>query len=141
VVFFLVLSYSHEAYLDYGGAHFRPFPRRCPRDSGALQAFLCPNDDRTKEKTKVIKNEKRPHSHTSSADAMKAGMGRNNGSSTSAPSSSASALLSSRSPRSRSSHSDTSPRASSSAAGGTRLPTSVVEEVKYRPAAASLVRL
>jgi hypothetical protein len=40
--FFLFLSYSHVAYLDYGGVPFRPFPRRCPRDGGTLQAFRCP---------------------------------------------------------------------------------------------------
>jgi hypothetical protein len=59
---------------------------------------------------------------------MKAGEGRNNGSSTSAPSSSASVLLaSSRSLSPRSSHSDTSRCASCSAEGGTRLPASVLE--------------
>ena len=25
-IFFFVLSYSHEAYLDYGGVHFDRFP-------------------------------------------------------------------------------------------------------------------
>jgi hypothetical protein len=41
-VFGFVLSYSHVAYLDYGGVPFIPFPRRCPHDGGTLQAFLCP---------------------------------------------------------------------------------------------------
>jgi hypothetical protein len=27
-IFFFAYSYSHEAYLDYGGVHFGPFPRR-----------------------------------------------------------------------------------------------------------------
>jgi hypothetical protein len=35
--FFFVLSYSHVAYLDYGGVLFKPFPRRCPRDGGVLE--------------------------------------------------------------------------------------------------------
>jgi hypothetical protein len=59
---------------------------------------------------------------------MKAGVGRNRGSSTSAPSSTAAALLSSAlSLRSQSSHSDTSLCASSSATAETSLPTSVVD--------------
>jgi hypothetical protein len=67
-------------------------------------------------------------SHSSSSDAIKAGVGRNSGSSTLAPFPSASALLSSfRSLRSRSSHSDASLCASSSSGAGTRLPTSVVD--------------
>jgi hypothetical protein len=56
---------------------------------------------------------------------MKEGVGRNRGSSTLVPSSSASALLSSLSPLSWSCHSDISFSASS-AGGGARLPTSVV---------------
>jgi hypothetical protein len=39
---FFALSCSHVAYLDYCGVPFRPLPRRCPRDGGTLQAFLCP---------------------------------------------------------------------------------------------------
>jgi len=39
--FFFVLSYSHEAYLDYGGIHFSPFLRRCLHNGSTLQAFLC----------------------------------------------------------------------------------------------------
>ena len=78
----------------------------------------------TNERTKEID----PRSHSSSADAMKEGVGRNSGSSPSAPSLSSSALLSSSlSLRSRSSHSDASLCASSSASAGTRLPTSVVD--------------
>jgi len=66
--------------------------------------------------------------YSSPTDAMKAGVGRNSVSSTSAPSSSASTLLSSsRSLRSRSSHSDASLCASSQARAGASLPTSVVE--------------
>jgi len=72
----------------------------------------------------------RPYS--SSADAMREGVGRNSGRSSpapdhpAAPSSSASASCStSRSRRSRSSHSDARLPASSSSRGGTSLPTSV----------------
>jgi hypothetical protein len=69
-----------------------------------------------------------PHSHSSSADTMKAGVERNRGSSTLAPSSSASTLLSSsRSLYSRSSHSDASLCTSSSAGNGTHLPAFGVE--------------
>jgi len=78
----------------------------------------------TKERTKETVS----RSHSSSADAVKAGVGRNSVSSTSAPGFSSSALLSSSlSFRSRSSHSDASLCASSSAGARTRLPTSVVE--------------
>jgi hypothetical protein len=71
---------------------------------------------------------KHKSSHSSSADAIKAGVGRNRGSSTSASSPSAFALLSSsRSLRSRSSHSDASLCTSSSTGPGTSLPMSVVD--------------
>jgi hypothetical protein len=110
-----VLSYSHVIYLDYGGALFDRFPAavravaaRCKLSCAVRPGLSHENNDRTKERTneRTKENGPRSHSHSCSADAMKAGVGRNKGSSTSAPSSSASTLLSSsRSLRSGSSHS------------------------------------
>ena len=70
---------------------------------------------RTKEITKESTKESRPPPYSSSADAMKEGVGRNSGTQ----------LLRLRPPLSLRSHSDTSLAASSSA--GTGIPTSVVE--------------
>jgi hypothetical protein len=112
-------------FLDRFPAAVRAMAARC-KLSVALRPGLSHEDRaRTKEITNEGTKEIVPYS--SSADAMKAGVGRNSDSSTSAPSSSASALLSSHlSLLSRSSHSDASLCASSSAGAGTRLPTSVV---------------
>ena len=88
---------------------------------------VSPNKGKNKSESKE-KEQRRscPAPYSSSTDAMKEGVGRNNGGSSPAPGSSASALLSSsRSLRSMRSHSDTSLPASSPA--GTSLPTSVVE--------------
>jgi hypothetical protein len=113
----------------------------CCKLSFALRPGLSrENRERTKERTNEIakgstQRKRSPVPYTSSADAMKECVGRNSGSSSPpVPSSSASALRSSsRSLRSRSSHSDVPLRASSSAGVGTSLPTSVVER-KSSPA-------
>jgi len=129
---------------------FFPVPIRCPRDDGTLKAPHCPpprpvprrcdayvprklqrkDSDPRKEQRKGASSPYFPSS--SSADAMKEGVGGNSGSSSpepnspAAPSSSAAALRSSsRSRSSRSSHPEASLPASSSA--GTSLPTSVVD--------------
>ena len=113
---------------------FCPVPVRCPRDGGMLQAPLCPPPRPVPRKNKCAPRrshkkepkERQPVPCSSSADAMKEGVWRNSGSSTLAPSSSASTLRPSfRSLCSQSSHSDTSLPTSSLA--GTSLPTSVVE--------------
>jgi len=83
---------------------------------------------RPKEMTKERQEGNTPHSHSSSLDTRKAGMGRNWGSSISTPSLSVSASLSSsRSLLSQTSHSDASLCASSSTGAGASLPTSVVD--------------
>jgi len=103
----------------------KPVPRRCRAHQGNYKG----NENvRLKEKLKG-KQHRKPLSvpYSPPADATKEGV-RNNGSS-SAPSLSASALLSSsRSLLSRSSHSDASlPASSSTSSAGTVLPTSVDE--------------
>jgi len=40
--FFLFNHYSHATYLDHGEIMYSPFPVRCPRSGGTLQAPLCP---------------------------------------------------------------------------------------------------
>jgi len=40
--FFWLIHYSHTTYLDHGEVMYSPFPVRCPRDGGTLQAPLCP---------------------------------------------------------------------------------------------------
>ena len=40
--FFLFIHYSHATYLDHGEDMYSPFPVRCPRSGGPLQAALCP---------------------------------------------------------------------------------------------------
>jgi hypothetical protein len=94
-------------------------------------AQACPSRAHQKKKTKESET---PILYSCSAAAMKAGVGRNSGSSTSAPSSSASTLLSSSlSLRSRSFHPDASVCASSAAGGGASLPTSVVARKSTPP--------
>ena len=41
-VFFLFIHYSHATYLDHGEIMYSPFPVRCPRSGGSLQAPLLP---------------------------------------------------------------------------------------------------
>jgi len=60
---------------------FCTFPRRCPRDGGTVQAFLCPRHwpfpedrNRTKEITSEEQKKSVLSSCSSSADAMKAGV-------------------------------------------------------------------
>jgi hypothetical protein len=127
--FFLFLSHSHQASRLWRTfiAAVRAMAACCKLSFALRPGPSQENDDRTKEKQKRQRKET-PSLSLHFSDAMKAGVGRNNGCSTSAPSASAAALLSSsRSLRSRSSRSDTSLCASSSAGGGTRVPTSVVE--------------
>ena len=75
-VFFLVLSYSHVAYPDHAAYILDRFPAavramaaRCKLSFALRPRLAQENDDRIKVKTKETTNEKRPHSHTSSADA------------------------------------------------------------------------
>jgi len=133
---FFVLSYSQEAYLDYGGVDFFdrfPFAvhpmAACCKLSFAIRPGLSQEDRRRpKEMTKERQEGNTLHSHSSSADARKVGVGRNRGSLTSAPSLSVSASLSSsRSLLSRTSHSDVSLYAPSSTGARASLPTSVVD--------------
>jgi len=42
-VFFLFDHYSHATYLDHGEIMYSPFPVRCPRGGGTLQAPLLPS--------------------------------------------------------------------------------------------------
>ena len=83
---------------------------------------------RPNEMTKERQEGNTLHSHSSCADARKAGVGRNRDFSTSAPSLSVSASLSSsRSLLCQTSHSDASLCVSSSTGAGASLPTSVVD--------------
>ena len=41
--FFLFIHYSHATHLDHGEDVYSPFPVRCPRDGGSLQAPLLPS--------------------------------------------------------------------------------------------------
>jgi len=42
VFFFLVYTYSHTAFLDYGGVHFTQVSHPQSAQGGSLQAPLCP---------------------------------------------------------------------------------------------------
>jgi len=42
-LFFLFIHYSHATYLDHGEDMYSPFPVRCPRSGGSLQAPLLPS--------------------------------------------------------------------------------------------------
>jgi len=97
--------------------------------SFAIHPGLSQEDRRhPNEMTKERQKGNTLHSHSSSADARKAGVRRNRGSLTSAPSLSVSASLSSsRSLLSRTSHSDASHCASSSTGARASLPISVVD--------------
>ena len=39
---FFFIHYSRATYLDHGESMYSPFPVRCPRNGGSLQAPLCP---------------------------------------------------------------------------------------------------
>jgi len=100
-----------------------------------LSFAICPGlsqEDRRhpKEMTKERQEGNTLHSHSSSANTIKADVGRNRGSLTSSPSLSVSASLSSScSLFSRNSHSDTSLYVSFSTGAGASLPTSVVDRM------------
>ena len=61
--FFLFIHYSRATYLDHGGDMYSPFPVRCPRSGGSLQAppfALRPGLSRERVvRTKEITKEKR----------------------------------------------------------------------------------
>jgi len=41
--FFIIIHYSHATSLDHGEDIYSPFPVRCPRSGGSLQAPLLPS--------------------------------------------------------------------------------------------------
>jgi len=43
IFFYLFIHYSHATYLDHGEDMYSPFPVRCPRSGGSLQAPLLPS--------------------------------------------------------------------------------------------------
>ena len=123
-VFFLFIHYSHATYRDHGGIMYSPFPVRCPRGDGMLQAPLCPPPWPVPERcdTRQGNNKERDKGKRQRKDDMKSGVGRSSGDdSLPAPGSTASCPSS----HSRSSASDSSLTTSSSA--GTCLPTPVEE--------------
>jgi len=105
---------------------FLPSAQACPENVWCAPRRL--QKKGTKEKSERVeqrKKEGKTPAYTVPADAMKSGVGRNNGGSPPAPGSSVPGPCSSS--HSRTSSCDTALTASSSASAGTRLPTSIEE--------------